>query len=805
MFALRELFGVCCILFICPGLSIGASSVDSLLTLSQSQLESGEGEEAVRLLETALKLEPDGVRIHLLLGHAYLQGGKTNRALDAYREALEWDAASAEAQTGIAEVHYRKARGLVRSMHHARKAVSEARRATRLDPAYVPAYLLLGRSYEQLNENYVAAVRAYSVALEREPDNLEAASLLGAAYIELRNQTGRDRRASKPLLGAATLSRLEGHLDASRFLPILAQIRFNQGQSQSALDSFERYIDGLLPEEQVFYRDIEPVATKDETEAYSDSAPGERRDFLRVFWGRRDLDPLTEVNERLFEHYRRIWYSLQHFGRVKIPWDARGKVYVRYGEPEYRSRSGEPPPVMSPTVEQVKERLAMALYGPEGMDESFPGPVYPVRSNQSFVGELRPAQIHQVDLGGNLLGEGFVLESEPGEESLEEEAIIDAFERSQLRPENQHHFLPVTSQGDMTIVSWESWVYTLVEGGLEITFTDEMGNGIYDFAPIPDYPEEEGSIGLHRYSQYVYYAPMAIAERTASAIPEFYTPGGPMSGLGFHYDYADFRGHEGKTRVEVYYGINPTEMGSFASGDTATILADCAVILTDSSYSRIQKARELFRYSAVGHRKWPEGAFVPYTVSLEVPPGDYVLTVRVNDLVAKRKGIFRRSISVEPYGSESLQLSDIQLGWHISETGGDEMFQKGDVWVIPMPTQAYGENQSAYAFYELYNLSRNAFGQTRYRVTYTISAEDLVRPFNLVRSSFSAITKAFRREDETQVEISFDQSGDQATTSGYFELSLEKVKPGFNRLTVRVEDLNSGQSAAKEIHFRYKK
>ena len=98
-----------------------------------------------------------------------------------------------------------------------------------------------------------------------------------------------------------------------------------------------------------------------------------------------------------------VWYARNHFAEAKTPWDARGDIYIRYGDPDYRARSGRANPEITPAVEQVKERLALALYGPEAMDEVFTGPVYPIRSNQSFVGELDPAALARTDEGGNIL------------------------------------------------------------------------------------------------------------------------------------------------------------------------------------------------------------------------------------------------------------------------------------------------------------------------------------------------------------------------------------------------------------------
>ncbi len=802
-------------------LSARDAPIDSLIVQGKAAFEANKKDKAIRALTAAAKRNPDRIQTHLAIGRIYFDAGYIDHAMKAFKEALDLNDASPEAQTGIAEVHYKKASSGIMAAYHARKAVGAARRATRLDLAYAPAYLLLGRAYIRLNENHAAASRAFAQALTHQPDNPEIAYLLGTSYIELRRNAEGRQRDSQMILNESTLKTLEYHLENSRFLPIAAQILFDKGEPEKALDVFEDFIAALPEAERAYYNDIALVGTKGEIKAYEETPEADRPAFREQFWAKRDFDLLTEVNERLIEHYRRVWYARNHFAEGKTPWDARGDIYIRYGDPDYRARSGRANPEITPAVEQVKERLALALYGPEAMDEVFIGPVYPIRSNQSFVGELDPAALARTDEGGNILVPPGTVESDQSEFILTEalgadgeatgevgeigQLALDEYQRRQMRPENQHHFLPVTSRGDMTIVPWETWIYTHIGEGIEITFSNELGNGVYNYAPLPDFPHEETTIGLHRYALLAYYAPEAIAARTVSEVPDFYTPGGPMSGLGFHYDFADFRGSDGSTRLEIYYGIDPAEMGTFASGDTSTIVADCAVILADTSYTRVYRAQDAIFYRSLGHHRWPEGTFIPTLIPIDVHPGNYLLTVQVNDRAAQRKGIYRHQVDVEAYRAEALQLSDIQLSWHISEDAGDEKFRKGDVWVVPMISRAYQKDQSAYAYYELYNLTPDEFGQTRYRVTYTIAAEDPIRPFNLVRSSVGALAKMFKRKDKTQVKVSFEQTGSEQFTPGYFELSLKKVKAGYNRLSVSVEDLNSGQKVAKEIQFRYKK
>lgn len=65
----------------------------------------------------------------------------------------------------------------------------------------------------------------------------------------------------------------------------------------------------------------------------------EREIFIEAFWKARDPDPNTIENEFKDEHYRRISYANQYFGRLSPTpgWKTdRGKVYIILGEPNQK-------------------------------------------------------------------------------------------------------------------------------------------------------------------------------------------------------------------------------------------------------------------------------------------------------------------------------------------------------------------------------------------------------------------------------------------------------------------------------------
>ena len=85
----------------------------------------------------------------------------------------------------------------------------------------------------------------------------------------------------------------------------------------------------------------------------------DRKEWFRKFWKQQDPTPTTKTNEKLEEFKRRVNYAkaffsdLSPFKRLKFlrdqhlmpgwehaPWDARGELYIKYGEPDFRTFAG---------------------------------------------------------------------------------------------------------------------------------------------------------------------------------------------------------------------------------------------------------------------------------------------------------------------------------------------------------------------------------------------------------------------------------------------------------------------------------
>jgi tetratricopeptide (TPR) repeat protein len=107
----------------------------------------GKHQQALAAFKEAVRVEPDNVLAHCLMGTAHSHLGNYNDAIAAYKEAI------------------------------------------RLKPDYSTAYFDLGTTFQELHRHQ-EAVEAYRQAIHLKPDDPYSHYTLGAAYLALGNQRG---------------------------------------------------------------------------------------------------------------------------------------------------------------------------------------------------------------------------------------------------------------------------------------------------------------------------------------------------------------------------------------------------------------------------------------------------------------------------------------------------------------------------------------------------------------------------------------------------------------------------------------
>jgi hypothetical protein len=265
--------------------------------------------------------------------------------------------------------------------------------------------------------------------------------------------------------------------------------------------------------------------------------------------------------------------------------------------------------------------------------------------------------------------------------------------------------------------------------------------------------------------------------------------------LPFYYDVAQFRGSGNHTNVEVYVGV-PTDMVTLEDA-RGEVTRSVAIATIDGD--EVQKSNEPLIFSVADTTQLRKGAFAPDVSVMKIQPGAYRLAVRVADQRSGKWGVYVQELNVQTFG-DSLSLSDLEMAYEIANRPRDHRFKKGEVWVIPMPSRNYQREQSPSVYYEVYNLTKDVFGQTRYRVDYTIQQD--IRKGVGVFGALSAGMQKLMTSGKPQVVVSYERTGSEVWEPIYLELNTKQVKAGLNQLEVTVTDMVSGQSVSKRAMFQ---
>ena len=700
-------------------------------------LELEEPDSAEVAFHLALNLNPDLPAVHYGLGRVLLDfRDRPKESLEALQTAVALDSTFEEAHFGLARAYFKMGK-----MTSARQSAS---RAITHNPDYALPYLLLAQIYRK-EENFRASEIYYQRYLDQNPDDQDSAYEFALELLE-RGQS-------------AAFREIALRLREVRALPLVALALLQRKDYEGALEKFETFISALDPEEASLYRDISLVGTKREIRLYRRTPSEGMAAFLDRFWMSKDPFKTYGGAARRTEHYRRVWHARTRFGKKKWPWDKRGETYIRYGEPDYKTNSRQPNPNVPLDVQRVQEQLAHRLYGDPSIEANFVGPIFPVRADRGA------ARAPEATMGL------------PG-------------------------WRPVTTSDDWSAVPWEVWIYKDVERGLEVVFTDEYHSDSYGYAPIPnlsprDLAELEGQ-GLSPLSVIQRFGAAAPAVKMAALAgtePELYRPQVNFKGLDFYFDALSFRGKDDKTELQVVIGLPIKNVALTGDVDT-TVVVQQRVVLLDRSWNEHHKTvRDILVPISDRTRRGDNMAMD--LVNLQTRPGHYELAVQAFRRETDLLQVYRMPIDLPDYSRDRLMLSDLQLSQRILEarTGSDSTFVRGSWKILPAPSRVFYTHDPIFVYFELYNLTRDDFGSTRYEVSYEVEARD-------VGGSIIPFLPKLKKKDGRAIEVTYEQTGTETSVFDYVEMDLDVAKPGRYTLRVGIKDLNNGLETTRDAQFK---
>ncbi len=253
------------------------------------------------------------------------------------------------------------------------------------------------------------------------------------------------------------------------------------------------------------------------------------------------------------------------------------------------------------------------------------------------------------------------------------------------------------------------------------------------------------------------------------------------------FQIVQFRGTNGKSRVEVYYALPGEEVNhEFAASGVHSVDLKQGLFLFGAAWDTVrQEVGRLARMPWVTYDATREG-YLFASEQLMVAPGDYHFAAEVEDPKTKTLGTFRYKLPVRRFGQDSLQLSSLLLARRVVERD-DGSFGRDAFMVLPNPIGRCERFGQAYFYFEVYNLGRDDFGSTHYQMEYQVRVLS---------------EGAEERTPDWTTTVSYSRKGTRDWEPNYLILDMDGSMPGYREFQVVVTDLHTGQVDTSATHFR---
>ena len=800
------------------GFSVEAEArVNVLYQQGLDLLQQNRLHESAKQFRNAIEIDRKHAPSYVGLGHVYIKMDSLKAAEHAFMKARHANKKYAPAYNGLGLVYWKKKTGRL-------WAIEYFRTAYQLDRRYSEAHYNAAEVYGELGDT--KELDTYERLVDAFPDHGDAWFRIGeihrtggagrypnlveaeAAYrqqlaVNVNHPAARARLADV-LAGQgnidAALALLEGFEDTSgvhKREVLLQQAKIHQlrREPDRAEALFEEYIESLVAEEQLCYYDLSVVAAGAELDRFRAAPKSKSKELSNSFWAGRDPAPVTAANERRNEHFRRVAFSREHYGKHAFPWDVRGEVYVRYGDPDHISRSDHIQFETAPRVVAVKERLinqagdaifALTRSRDYEMLEYVltEGINYSDQKREIQIGPMSSRQREIAETGNSRTYTA--IEDDPMEKMRKSEIKRDKFGGLQVTSASVLGWPVYPVPGKV----WEYWIYTDVGLGVEITFVQSYHPGPYTYADMP-HGIGEGSGSVSR--SWREMNPAVVVNRAVAETPEVYRQDFATTPLDFFFDSARFKAGPRFVNLEVYYGV-PTRDISYVTTEDGQHIAHLkrGVALFSETDQPVYRSDEEMELYASGNPDTSWNAFVPFMDRISAAPGNYRMRIQILDTSSGKSQVYNQRVSLAAFGGGELRLSDIQLSASI-RSASHGRFLKGEIDVTPNPSQSYLAGQPVHIYYEMYNLKKDDFGAVHYRVSYQVESID--RKSIAVRILGRLGKLLGGREDRESITVDYEHVGHRSDDRGYLELDMTNSDPGSYMLRVNVTDINSRKRA----------
>ncbi|MFC1728783.1 tetratricopeptide repeat protein [candidate division KSB1 bacterium] len=266
------------------------------------------------------------------------------------------------------------------------------------------------------------------------------------------------------------------------------------------------------------------------------------------------------------------------------------------------------------------------------------------------------------------------------------------------------------------------------------------------------------------------------------------------SPLDFPFGFAQFRGRNGMTDLELYIGI-PHEDIEFAEGING-FAADVETELTiiDSDFNRpVTRTRNLrirtLQVSPDNHTLSLE--------SLEMKPGDYKFGIQAIQINANKRGIYQPDLNVRDFSGTDLMVSDIRICSESDIEIQPVITSRDQLTLKPYPFSFVKKSQPLAMYFEIYNLSTAADGTSSYSMTYTITPAAIDAP--PLEKALTNLGRFLTGKRSGSVAITEERTSGNTSVYEMVVIDISDLPEMDMVITITVEDNQSNKTAVSNI------
>jgi len=343
----------------------------------------------------------------------------------------------------------------------------------------------------------------------------------------------------------------------------------------------------------------------------------------------------------------------------------------------------------------------------------------------------------------------------------------------------------------------------LVSYGLPDKFLYNLGGGLHGPMVVWEYNAENTGFRLYFQDEFLngnYHIPidpgfMSIASATQNifnSVPQSYTYPVEFIPAGIQVASARRMLPSGNTELEFSIAIPDS-----AIDDTQAIYTFVLSIFDFNLNRIVNEIHDIRPDTLLSFVRDDESyRLFNFYIDLIPPSGNCDLAIEFTGGRPYRRATCEKELEIGDLSWSKPGASDIRFNLSIPETACTSLLD---------PIPIYHNGTRLCLSYDIYNLTRNKDGLSRYKVTYAIrpvpkTADD----YNRIRRTLWWIARSARGgHDKASPTISstLEQSINASSASDKLQIELESIEPGRYVLTLDIEDLVSGGAIRREREF----